>query len=445
MRTPLTSLAVLAATVTLAAGQWPSFRGPNATGIGDGLNPPVEWNAETGANVAWRTGVPGLAHSSPVVWADTVFVTTAIAAGGDAEFQHGLIDTYASADDAGPHRWKVLALDLADGRVRWERTAAEGEPRVARHVKGSHANPTPATDGRHLIVSFGSEGLHAYDLDGRVLWRHDLGRLDGGWTSDPRAHWGYGSSPVIVGDLAIVQADTQSSSYLAAFRLSDGDEAWRVDRGESSAWATPAVVERDGRAELVTAGTAGFRAYDPATGRLLWHLANEAQVRIPTPVAWGGRVYVGGGPSGDRLSFWAIEAGGAGDITPPAGAASGPHVTWRNDARPHVVTPLVYRGRLYVSTDAGILTVYDADTGERLDRLRVGGRPGAVSASPVAADGRLYFAGEDGDVFVLDAADPKTVLATNPIGEVVMATPALAPGMIVVRGQQHVFGIRRSR
>jgi len=443
MRIGLTTVVALSGTITLAAGQWPSFRGPNGAGIGDGLDPPVAWNAETGANVAWRTAVAGLAHSSPVVWDDTVFVTTSVAAGGDVEFQHGLIDTYASADDAGPHQWKVVALGLADGRVRWERTAAEGAPRVPRHVKGSYANPTPATDARRLVVSFGSEGLYAYDLDGRLLWTRDLGVLDGGWTSDPRAHWGYGSSPVIHDGLAIVQADTQTSSYLAAFRLADGEAVWRVDRGESSAWATPAIVERDGRAELVTVGTAEFRAYDPGTGRLLWRLTDQAQVRIPTPVVSGDRVYVGGGPSGDRLSFWAIEAGGTGDITPPGGAASGPHVVWRNDARPHVVTPLVYRGRLYVATDAGILTVYDADTGARVDRVRVGGRPGAITASPVAADGRLYFATEDGDVLVLDAADPKTVLATNPIGEVVMATPALAPGMIVVRGQHHVFGIRR--
>jgi outer membrane protein assembly factor BamB len=437
--------AALAAGAPAAPRHWPSFRGPAASGVGDGLNPPIAWNAADGTNVAWKTAIPGLGHSSPIVWGDRVFVTTAVASAGPAELVHGLVDTMASAADDSPQAWKVYALDLATGRVLWERMAREAAPKVRRHVKGSHANPTPATDGRFLVASFGSEGLYCYDLDGSLIWTRDLGVLDGGWTSDPRAHWGFGSSPVIHRDRAIVQADTQSSSFLAAYRLDDGREVWKVERGESSAWGTSTVVEREGRSELVTTGTTRYRAYDPATGEELWRLTDEAEVKIPTPVASGGVIYLGGGASGRRAGFWAVRAGGRGDITPAGDGPIGPHVAWRNAANPHVVTPLVYRGRLFVCTDAGVLTVYDAATGARLDRLRVGGRAGAFTASPVAADGRLYFASEDGEVFVLDADNPKDVLAVNSIGEVVMATPAIARGMLVVRGRHHLFGIRARR
>lgn len=418
------------------AQNWPSFRGAQASGVADGMNPPVTWDAPKGTNILWKTPIPGLAHSSPIVWGNRIFITTAISGDPNSPFEYGLTDTAASAKDTTKHSWRVYCLDKNSGRVLWEKTAHEGVPKVSRHMKASHANSTPATDGKYLVAFFGSEGLFCFDLDGKQLWKQDLGLLDGGWSSAKGLQWGFGSSPVIFKNLVIVQCDTQGQSFLAAFNLKDGKQVWRTSREEDTSWSTPTINETGGQAELVSSGTKFFRGYDPLTGKELWRLADGTDVKIPTPVTAHGLYFLGGGSANEKLKFFAVRAGTKGDVKPNEGLA------WQSSAiKPHVVTPIVYGDFLYTCSDSGILTQFNAKTGEAGFRGRLG-RGAAFNASPVAADGRIYFASEDGEIFVIKAGATFELVARNPIGEVMMATPAITDRMLIVRGQHHVFGIK---
>ncbi len=418
------------------AQNWPSFRGRQASGVADGTNPPITWDAEKSVNLAWKTPIPGLAHSSPIVWGDQIFVTTAISEDANTPFEYGLIDTAASAKDMSKQIWRVYCLDKNSGRILWEKTVHEGVPKVRRHMKASHANSTPATDGKNLVVSLGSEGLFCLDLKGRLIWRQDLGVLDGGWSQAKGLQWGFASSPVIYKNLVIVQCDTQGQSFLAAFNLKDGKQLWRTPREEDTSWSTPTIIENKAGAELVASGTRFYRGYDPLTGKELWRLADGADVKIPTPVAAHGMYFLGGGNSNENLNFYAVRAGAKGEVK------SNEYLAWQSTViKPHVVTPIVYGDHLYVCTDSGILTQFNAKTGEAGFRGRLG-RGAAFSASPVAADGRIYFAGEDGEVFVIKAGPTFELLARNPIGEVMIATPAITDQMLIIRGQHHIFGIK---
>ena len=432
-------LALCVAFCSVAQAQnWPAFRGQNGAGVGDGNNPPATWDVEKSINVSWKTPIPGLGHSSPIIWKDRIFVTTAISSDANSEFVHGLTDTGASANDNSKHSWRVYCLDKNTGRIIWEKTIYDGVPKVKRHVKASYANSTPAADGKHLVVSFGTEGLYCFDLDGNLLWKQDLGVLDGGWSSDAESHWGFGSSPIIYKHLAIIQCDTQNQSFVAAFNLADGKRVWQTPREEDSSWSTPTIYERPDRAELITSGTKYYRGYDPLTGKELWRMADGVDVKIPTPLATNDLYFLGGGSPNGRRTFYAVRAGIKGEIKPTDTQS----IAWQSSQiRPHIVTPIVYDGYLYVCTDNGILSQYQATTGESTFRARLGSGT-SFSASPVAADGKLYFASEDGDVFVVKAASTFELLARNKIGEVMIATPAIGGNILIIRGQHHVFGIK---
>ena len=419
------------------AQNWPAFRGANAAGVGGGA-PPLQWDVAKKQNVAWKTAVPGLAHSSPIVWGDRVYVTTAVASSGKATVTTG-DSSKAGIDPAADlvaHTWRLLAIDKASGRLLWDREAHKGTPRVKRHVKASHASATPATNGRAIVALLGSEGLFCFDMNGALTWRQDLGVIDVGLVDDPTYQWGPASSPVIEGNRVIVQSDRHKDGFIAAFDLATGKEVWRTKRDELPTWSTPLVVKLAARTEIVTNGGKYIRGYDLETGKELWRFADAAtQVKVPTPVIAGDAVIVTGGyPAGGR-PIHAIRPGGAGDLA-PAG------LLWQApNGSPYTGTPLVYDGIVYVCTDNGILSAYDAKTGERLYRSRVGAAAAGFSASPVAAGGRLYLASEDGDVFVVKAGRTFELLATNPMGEISMATPAISGNMLIVRTQGNVVAL----
>lgn len=417
---------------------WPSFRGQNGTGVGDGNAPPTTWDTAKSTNILWKTPIPGLGHSSPIIWGDRIFVTTAVSSSANSQFVH-LTETGDSAEDNSKHSFRVYCLNRNTGSIIWEKAIYEGPPKVKRHVKASYANPTPATDGKHLVVSFGSEGLYCFDLGGKLLWKQDLGVLDGGWSSGPDFHWGFGSSPIIYKDLVIAQCDTQNQAFVAAYNLSTGKLVWKTPREEDSSWSTPTIYEGKNGTELITSGTKYYRGYDPLTGKELWRMADGVDVKIPTPIATNDLYFLGGGSSNARHAFYVVRAGVKGEIKPADANANS--IAWQSSQiRPHIVTPIVYKDYLYVCTDNGIVSQYEAKTGEPTFRARLGSG-GSFSASPVAADGKLYFVSEDGDVFVLKAGTTFELLARNAMGEVVMATPAIAGKMIVIRGQNHLFGI----
>ena len=440
MRRMLPMVLAVAACVSVSAQNWPSFRGPQASGVADGAPVPVTWNVSTSQNVAWKTPVDGLAVSSPIVWGNRVFVSTAVSSDPSAGIRTGLYGDVQPAADVSKHSWRLIALDKRTGKVVWNRVASEGTPKTKRHPKSSQASPTPVTDGTRVIVSFGSEGLYAYDFDGKLLWKRDLGVLNAGWFYDPDYEWGFGSSPIIWKNLVIVQCDVQKDSFVAAFDVATGRPVWRTSREEIPSWSTPAIFEANGRAELVTQATKFTRGYDPATGKELWRLSGNSEIAIPTPIIGPNLVIVANGYTPVQPIF-AIKPGATGDITPKAGQTQSEFVAWSiNRGGPYIPTPVIYRDQLYVLGINGVLTAYDVRTGQRVYQQRVGGG-GSFSASPVAADGRLYLSSEDGDVFVVKAGPTYELLATNAVGEVVMATPAISDGLIIIRGVKHVIAV----
>jgi outer membrane protein assembly factor BamB len=345
-------------------------------------------------------------------------------------------------EDLSEHTWKIYCLDKVSGKILWERTVLTAAPKVKRHTKASQANSTPVTDGRRVVAAFGSIGvLAAWDINGKEQGRVDLGVLDSGWFFDPSFQWGHSSSPVIYRNSVILQADMQKGSYLAAWDLATGKQLWKTPRvDEISTWGTPTVVRTaTGRDELVTNGTK-VRGYDPATGNPLWTLGPNSEVSIATPVAGSDYVFVTGGYPPVR-PIYAIRPGASGDISLQAGKQSSEAIGWSNMTEgTYIPTPIVYREHLYTLNINGIVTAYEQRTGQRAFRGRVG-VGGAFSASPVAADGKLYLASEDGEIYVVTAGPGLAPLATNKMNEVIMSTPAISDGLIVVRTLEHLYGI----
>ncbi len=435
------SVAVEKATAPVAGRDWPQFRGNGANGIGDGKATPATWNAEKGENILWKTPIPGLALSSPIVWGDRIFVTTAISSDPSAKFRHGLYGDVEPSNDVSKHTWKVYALDKRSGKILWEQVSHEGVPKTKRHPKSSQASCTPVTDGKYVVAFFGSEGLYAYDWKGKLLWKKDLGVMNAGWFYDPDYEWGVASSPVIYKDTVIVQADIQKNSFIAAFRLKDGRQVWKSDRDEIPSWGTPTVYKGKTRAELITHGTKFIRGYDPATGKELWRLGPNSEVTAPTPFVANDLFYI---TNGYRIiqPIYVVKPGASGDISLQGDATKSDAIAWSvKRGGPYMPTPVVYGDLLYICNNQGVLTTYNATTGERVYQERLGGKGGAFSASVVAADGKVYFTSEDGDIFVVKAGPKYELLATNPMGEVLMATPAISDGVLFVRGLKTLYAV----
>jgi outer membrane protein assembly factor BamB len=422
---------------------WPSFRGAAAAGNGDGQGAPTTWDVPSGRNVRFRTPIPGLGLSSPIVWGDRLFVTTAVSARDDRSFRTGLYGDGASVDDMTEHSFRLYALDTGSGRIVWEREVHRGAPGAKRHLKSSQANSTPATDGKRVVVLFGTVGvLAAYDMEGRPLWRREIGALDCGDEVFGNTEWGHGSSPVIHKDAVLVQADHKGVSFLAAYRLSDGAELWSSPREEASTWSTPNVLPGPSGDEIVANGRT-IRGYEAASGKLLWTLAPNSQNVVASPVVGDGLAFITAGYPPVR-PIYAVRPGQRGDLSLPEGQTASRALAWSHPrGGSYIPTPLLYGGRLYTLNNNGIIAGYRADTGERLFEARIGTGTSAFSASPVAADGRLYVASENGEVYVLRAGSEE-VIARNDMGEVVMATPAISDGLLAVRTLGHVVGLAES-
>jgi outer membrane protein assembly factor BamB len=424
-----------------AAGSWPSFRGPNASGVADGQNLPETWNTGTSENILWKAPVPGLAHSSPVIWGDRIFVTSAISSRGNASFKPGLYGDGDASEDRSNHKWMLYAIDKRTGKIVWDRVAFEGEPRNKRHIKSTYASASPATDGRIVVAWFGSEGVHAYDMDGNRLWTVDLGRVDMGAYDIPSYEWGPASSPIIWNDTVFIQCDTQADSFMLALDARTGNTIWKTDRQEMPSWGTPTVVRTRAGDELVTNASNFIRAYDPRSGKELWKLGGSSKITAPTPFLANGLVVVASGRAPERPLF-AVRPGSRGDLTLAKDQTSSDAVVWSKTGRgSYMPTPLVYDGILYVLGNNGVFDAYEVESGKEIYRQRIEPVGSGFSASPVAADGRIYLASEDGDIIVIAAGREFKKLGSNAMGELVMATPALSDGVMYVRGVSTLFAI----
>jgi hypothetical protein len=441
--------ATIALSMTLAAQQpaerarapqpgidWPAFRGIDASGLAEGRPAPTTF---TPTSAAWRTKISGLGNSSPIVWGDLLCVTTAISARDNA-FKPGLYGDIEPVNDSSPHEWKVMCLDKRSGKTRWEQTVHKGVPAVKRHPKGTQANATLATDGTHLAAFFGSEGLHVYDLAGNKLWSKNFGLLDSGFFAAPEAQWGFASSPIIHDGKVIVQADVQKGSFLAAFEVATGKEIWRVARNDVPTWGTPAVVDAgEGRKQVVVNGWKHTGGYDLATGRELWKLTGGGDIPTPTPIAGHGLVFITSA-HGDESPVYAIRTTATGDISLKRDETSNAHVAWTAPrAGSYMSTPLLYGDYLYVVRWNGILVVFEASSGKRVYQQRLGSGATAFTASPVASGGHIYFATEDGEVYVVKAGPTYELVATNHLDAAMLASPAISEGQLFIRTKDELL------
>ena len=403
-----------------------------------------DWDVASGKNIKWKTAIPGIANSSPIVWGNRVFVTTAISKAGDTTFRTGAYGDVKPVDDLSPiTSGRSTASTRPPEKCSGSASRSTGAPKTKRHTKASQANSTPATDGRRVVAAFGSAGLLvAWDMTGKELWRADLGTIDSGWFFDPTYQWGHASSPVIYGNSVIVQADMQKGSYLAAWDLATGKALWKTPRpDEISTWGTPALARTaDGQDVLVTNGTK-IRGYDPKTGSLVWTLGPNSEVTVATPVAGHGLVFVTGGYPPVR-PIYAIRPGARGDISLAKDQTAGDGVAWSNSDRRHVHSDRRSSTAIICSrsTTTACLppttrapgNVRSAAGWEREARSRHHpSRPMAACSSPARTAKSMC----------VTAGPGLAQIAKNDMKEVIMATPAIADGMIIVRTLGHVYAI----
>jgi outer membrane protein assembly factor BamB len=325
---------------------------------------------------------------------------------------------------------KLLCLDLETGKILWQRTAHQGTVQDNRHRKNTFASPTPITDGKNVYAYFGSEGIYAFDFEGKPLWKASLGLI-------ATMGMGVASSPALYGNLLILQCDQDNGvgSFIAAVDKSSGKLAWKTSRNTLESWSSPIVVNHEGRPELIVAAREVIISYDPETGKEYWRANGVGANPAPTPVAGYGSVFVTAGAQEKRTV--AIRLGGSGDIS------NSSKILWRHDrGAPHVPSPLLYRDYFYLMTDNGLLTCLDAHTGEmKYQGARPPG-PATFSASPVAFEDKIVLSSEDGDSYVVKAGPTYELLSTNSIGEPIYASPAIAGGRILIRGEKSLFCIR---
>ena len=451
---------------TLDAQDWASWRGPENDGMSRGDAPTV-WDES--ANVTWEVAIPGRGHSSPVVWGNQIFLTTAVpigpatapspaATGGrparvrngggghpgglpsgrgtggvhPGRGQNGHRGGWSPHGDSGPQvaqRFLLLSLDKTTGNLLWERTATEATPHEGFHAQyGSFASHSPVTDGEHVFAYFGSRGVYCYDLDGQLIWKKDLGQMR------RFLQFGEGTPIVLHDDRVIIKADHEGESFIVALNKATGDELWRVARDEMTSWSPPLVVDHEGRRQVVVAATQKVRSYDFETGELIWEVAGLGRNQIPAPVHQDDLVFVMSGFIAPNLM--AIRLGGHGDLT---GTDA---IVWSNrQANAYTPSPVLFDNQLYVLTDSGVLTNFEATTGDVHYRQRLPG-PANFKASPVGVNGKLYLSSEEGQVFVVKMGPEFELLATNVLEDAIfVATPAVAGGEIFLRSHNSLYRI----
>jgi outer membrane protein assembly factor BamB len=475
----LLTLAVLAASLAVVrADDWPQFRGPNGSAVSNDKKLPTEWDAKT--NIAWKKELAGYGWSSPIVWGDKVFVTSATSdkqrkpmgfgpgggggpgggrPGGGGPGGGGFGPGGGRAPDA-VYKWEVYCLSATDGKVLWHETAAEHKPKMGINPGNTYATETPVTDGERVYAYFGGTGVFCFDMSGKQLWKADLGAYK------MAMGYGTGSSPALDGDRLFIQCDNDEKSFLVALDAKTGKELWKTARTEKSSWTTPFIWKNKERTEVVCMGLPKVRSYDPATGKQLWELGGlNGQVKA-SPAASAELLYLGtgggfggfggpggrpggGGPGGGGMGngarpLFAIKAGASGDLTLKSGDTSNDGVAWyQAKAGPTTASPLLYDGHLYILEErGGLLNCLDAKTGKEIYRERLTGARGFTS-SPWAGDGKVYCLSEDGDTYVVQAGAEFKLLGKNKFDEMCYATPAVAGSALYLRTVDHLYCVKQ--
>src|SRR5687767_10343167 len=429
------ALAILFAlsSILSANNDWADWRGPNRDGVSKS-DAPIKWSANQ--RIAWKANIPGRGHSSPILWGDRIFLTTAVPMAAQqsaaAPAQGGRGGGAGGGAASGvPHRFVVMALDRKDGKVLWEQTAITATPHEGYHRQyGSFASNTPVTDGKRVYAHFGSRGLYAYTLDGKLEWKREFPPMR------MRLQFGEGVPLVLHEDTLLINFDQEADSYLVAIRASDGKELWRVTRDEPSSWSPPFVVTHGGKKQIVVAASNKVRSYEFENGKLIWECAGLGSNVIPAPVQINDTIIVMSGHREPNLL--AIKLGRTGDLT---GTDA---IVWTNQrGNSYTPSPVLHEGKIYMLTDNGMLSCFDAVTGKPYYHQERLPQPYNFKASPVAAGGKLYLSAENGDVIVVKLGQKLEILATNQHpDEMFIASPAIVDGSLYLRGKNTLYCIR---
>jgi len=415
------------------AAEWNTWRGPDGMAVARHGSPPTEWSEDK--NILWKTRIPGDASSSPVVWKDRIYVTTAIQT--DAEGDEPAREErgrrrggFGSRRPTRVHEFAVVAVNRTSGKIIWQKTVKKTVPHEGAHNTASQASASPLTDGKHIYAFFGSRGLHCLDIGGNVKWSKDLGRME------IAMQFGEGASPALHGDTLVINWDHQGASWIAAFRKTDGKEIWRKPRDERTSWSTPIVVPVDGRHQVIVSATGASRGYDLETGEVIWSCSGMTGNCIPTPIHVDGVVYLMSGFMSSALQ--AVKLSGAkGDIT------DSDHVLWqRKRGCSYTPSGLVYDGYVYcLSSNYGRLSCLDAKTGKfHYSRKRLRGLR-TVYSSPVGAAGHVYFSGRKGRTKVVKLGKEFEVVGDNKLDDTIDASPAIVGDRIYMRGRKNLYCI----
>jgi outer membrane protein assembly factor BamB len=420
--------------------QWPGYRGYQSSGVLDKANLPETFDFEKMENVRWKINIPGMGISSPVIWGNKLFITTAVSVSDKAGFKPGIYGDVTPVKDSSVHEWKVFCIDKNTGKTIWERTPYTGVPKVKRHPKSTHANTSVATDGQYVVAFFGSEGLYCYDINGKLLWQKNFGILRSAFFIMKNAEWEFASSPIIYKGVLIIQCDVLENSFVAAYDVRTGKELWKAQRDEYPGWCTPNIYTNAGRSYIAVNGFKHRGGYDFATGKEIWRMSGGGDIPIPTPIIGNNLIYFNSA-HGKSSPIIAVQASATGDITLSGNETSNSGVLWslpRSGA--YIQTLLLYRNLLYNVNWNGTILCLDPATGKEVYNAKLGGSKSFI-ASPVASDGKIYIVDEEGTVYIIKDGNTFQILAEIPMNDVCMTAPAITDGMIFFRTQHNLFAV----
>ena len=422
--------------------QWSQYRGYLSSGILDEANLPDSWDLKTGENVQWNIEIPGLGLSSPVIWDDKLFITTAISQNDKEGLKEGIYGDIGSVNDESVHDWKIYCMNKNSGEIIWEQLSCSGIPEQKRHPKSTHANSSVATDGNYIVAFFGSEGLYCYDMDGNLIWSKDFGVLRSVFFRVESAEWEFASSPIIYENKVIVQCDVMENSFVAAYDVKTGEEIWKQERDEYPGWCTPNIYESGGKKIVAINGYKHRGGYDLETGEEIWRMSGGGDIQIPTPIIGDDLIYFNSA-HGPQSPILAISNLAKGDITLNDDQTSNDFVKWSVPrGGSYMQTMVLYDGLLYNLNWNGQLDCYDASSGVQVYKEKIG-RAKSFTASPIIADGKLYAVGDEGEVYTVDCGKEFKILYENKVDDICMVTPAITEGTIFFRTQSRLIAVSK--
>jgi len=420
--------------------QWPVFRGYMSSGVLDNANLPESFDLRKMINIRWKIEIPGLGLSSPVIWDNKLFITSAISQADKEGFKPGMYGDITPVKDSSVHEWKVYCIDKNTGKMIWDKTAYKGIPKMKRHPKSTHANTSVATDGKYVVAFFGSEGLFCYDIDGNLLWRKSYGILKSVFFMVKSAEWEFASSPIIYNGILIIQCDVLENSFVAAYDVKTGKELWKTMRNEYPGWCTPNIYHNAGKTYVALNGYKQRAGYDLETGKEVWSMSGGGDIQIPTPIVGNDLIYFNSA-HGRYSPIIAVKTSASGNITLKENETTNDAVKWslpRGGSYMH--TMLLYKNHLYNMNWNGTIICLDPLTGNEIYTAKLG-KTKSFIASPVASDGKIYILDEDGTVYIVQDGDSFKLLEEIPLKDICLTAPAITDGMIIFRTQKYLIAV----